>query len=359
MAEAAPSPGGARQLRLLGGDGLGAGSETPDALVAERRMHAVHDQRLDGDVAARRGARRRTRASSTASRRGEVTSTNACSTARRAAPARSLARSRKPSSIPSNARKNATTSSMTSVPTTRDDGAQERLHRRARDPQVRAGRHHQQPEDPVVEQAREPPGRVEEVERVARRRRVDDDEVEAALARAARAASPSPCTPACPDSAPDDVAVEAVVEDALRLLGVGGVRGRRGGRTSTSCRASAPRVVRSAGRRPPGPSVAGRSRAACSRACSSPSVLASRLAGSIVTTTALRPRRAPSSASTAAVVVLPTPPVPQQTTTWRVVDDVVDETLAHDGHATHSAVDSRRAERVGERVDLGRPEVGA
>ena len=42
---------GARQLRLLGRDGLDAGPETPDALVAERRMHAVHDQALDGDVA--------------------------------------------------------------------------------------------------------------------------------------------------------------------------------------------------------------------------------------------------------------------------------------------------------------------
>ena len=46
---------------------------------------------------------------------------------------------------------------------------------------------------------------------------------------------------------------------------------------------------------------------------SSPRASARRLAGSIVTTTVLRPRRAPSSASTAAVVVLPTPPEPQHT----------------------------------------------
>ena len=39
--------------------------------------------------------------------------------------------------------------------------------------------------------------RVEEVERVPGRRRVDDDEVEVRPRRAARAASPSPCTPAC------------------------------------------------------------------------------------------------------------------------------------------------------------------
>ncbi len=75
------------------------------------------------------------------------------------------------------------------------------------------------PEDAVVEQAREPLGRVEEVERVPRRRRVDDDEVEVALVvqlvqllhrhvflRAAERAG--------------DVAVEGVVEDALRLLSV-------------------------------------------------------------------------------------------------------------------------------------------
>ena len=43
--------GGARRLRLLGGDGLGAGAETPGPFVAERRVHAVHDQPLDGDVA--------------------------------------------------------------------------------------------------------------------------------------------------------------------------------------------------------------------------------------------------------------------------------------------------------------------
>src|SRR5688572_10143202 len=41
--------------------------------------------------------------------------------------------------------------------------------------------------------------------------------------------------------------------------------------------------------------------------------LANRLAGSIVTTTDRRPRRAPSIAMAAAVVVLPTPPVPVHT----------------------------------------------
>ncbi len=41
-------------------------------------------------------------------------------------------------------------------------------------------------------------GRVQEVERRARRRRVDDDEIPLVRRRRAGRASPSPCTPACP-----------------------------------------------------------------------------------------------------------------------------------------------------------------
>ena len=52
---------------------------------------------------------------------------------------------------------------------------------------------------------------------------------------------------------------------------------------------------------------------AVSDRASRPRALASRLAGSIVTTTALRPWRAPARARTAAVVVFPTPPLPQHT----------------------------------------------
>jgi hypothetical protein len=97
------------------------------------------------------------------------------------------------------------------------DGAQERLHRDARHPEVGARRHHQQPEDAVVEQPHEPSWRVEEVECVPGRRRVDDDEVVAPFVvqlvqllhrhvflRAAERAA--------------DVAVETVLEDALRLF---------------------------------------------------------------------------------------------------------------------------------------------
>src|SRR5579864_1264162 len=59
-------------------------------------------------------------------------------------------------------------------------------------------------------------------------------------------------------------------------------------------------------------------RVGVSASVSSPRASASRLAGSMVTTTARRPWRAPSKASTAAVVVLPTPPDPQHTITRRV-----------------------------------------
>ena len=65
----------------------------------------------------------------------------------------------------------------------------------------RAGRQ-QQLHEPAVEEAREPLGGVEEVQRAPRRRGVHDDQVPAtgALRRPCRAgrASPSPCTPACP-----------------------------------------------------------------------------------------------------------------------------------------------------------------
>ena len=46
-----------------------------------------------------------------------------------------------------------------------------------------------------------------------------------------------------------------------------------------------------------------------------PSAWASRLAGSMVSTTTVRPYSAARSAIAAAVVVLPTPPAPQHTTT--------------------------------------------
>src|SRR4051812_15293933 len=54
---------------------------------------------------------------------------------------------------------------------------------------------------------------------------------------------------------------------------------------------------------------------------SMPSACASRFAGSIVSTTTVRPYSAARSAMAAAVVVLPTPPAPQHTTTRLEVSD--------------------------------------
>ena len=155
-------------------------------------------------------------ASSIASRRGEVTSTNAAPLSARSARTCS-ARSRKPASIPSNARKNATMSSTTSEPTTRDTVRRNVCTATLATLQVRARRHHQQPEDAVVEHAQQPVGRVEEVERVTGRRSVDDDDLVAAVLvqlvellhrhvflRARERAR--------------HVAVEAVVEDAFGLF---------------------------------------------------------------------------------------------------------------------------------------------
>ena len=165
------------------------------------------------------------------------------------------------------------------------------------------GRRHEDAVEAVVEEAGEAARGVEEVEGVAGRRRVDDDEVEVALVvelvellrrhvllRARERAG--------------DVLVEAVGEDALGL-------GRRRRRCSTT-RASKVGLVSSiSAHSSPGqsPSIW----VGVLERPSRPSASASRLAGSMVTTTARRPRRAASRASTAAVVVLPTPPEPQQT----------------------------------------------
>ena len=236
------------------------------------------------------------------------------------------------------------------------DRAQERLHRDARDPQVRARRHHQHAEDAVVEEAEQAPGRVEEVERVAGRRRVDDDEVEVAvvvelvqllhrhvLLRAAERAG--------------DVAVEAVVEDALAP-----------GRSSPRCAVTSWSNVDfvssiSAESVPPGsaravvvPASRGRSRCGVSESVSSPSASASRLAGSIVTThgVAALPRaferehrggRRLADAAAAAA---------DQRRGARATSALGSSDAAR---RRHSALDPAR-ERVGERVDLRPADVG-
>ena len=82
------------------------------------------------------------------------------------------------------------------------DRLQDRLGGEVEHLQPPAGGQHQHLEQRVVDEPGERVRRVEEVERVARRRRVDDDEVEAVVARAVRGAARPPCTPACPTATP-------------------------------------------------------------------------------------------------------------------------------------------------------------
>ena len=77
-----------------------------------------------------------------------------------------------------------------------------------------------------------------------------------------------------------------------------------------------------------------------------PRASASRLAGSMVTTTARRPAFAASSASAAAVVVLPTPPEPQHTRMLRCATSSVSDAarvLAHTASGSASTSASRRS----------------
>ena len=103
-----------------------------------------------------------------------------------------------------------------------------------------------------------------------------------------------------------------------------------------------------------------------------PRASARRLAGSMVTTTVLRPSRAPSSATTAAVVVLPTPPEPQHTMMLRSATRSARASgpprtgpptprgpSDGGGHGGRPASVSISAEhRPGQLVELGRADVG-
>ena len=165
-------------------------------------------------------------------------------------------------------------------------------------------------QQPAAEEVGHARRRVEEVDRVPRRRRVDDDEVvlaarvdlEQALHRDVVVALHEPR---------GEVVVQPVLEDAVRgllVLARGAARGRP---TTASCRASRPTARRAARCRPPS-ATSGGTRCARLPMPSSPSAVASRRAGSIVSTSTLPPRRtAAPSAAAAATDVLPTPPEPQ------------------------------------------------
>ena len=211
-------------------------------IVAEPGMDAVGDDGGDAEARAR-SAGRRTRPPPRPSRgAAEVTSTNLVASALSSA-ATVSARSRNPASMPAKAWKKAAASASASEPTTRP------IARRigwlasdsTRNPVPR--RQHDQLEHRVVEEAGEHAGRLEEVERVPARRRVDDDEVEPLigvqlvqrlrrheLLRAAEGVR--------------HVAVEAVLHDPRRLLLARRVASAPHARTSPACRASSPTARR-------------------------------------------------------------------------------------------------------------------
>ena len=86
---------------------------------------------------------------------------------------------------------------------------------------------------------------------------------------------------------------------------------------------------------------------------STPRASARRLAGSMVTTQARRPRRAASRAKAADTVVLPTPPDPQHTTMARsaTISDSPTVALGDRRHRRHGGAAGRRARR---RLRVGR-----
>ena len=185
-----------------------------------------------------------------------------------------------------------------------------------------------------VEEGQQAAGRVEEVDGVARRRRVDDEQVVVAGLRQTQHATRPPCTRRCRRACPTG-------------SGRGGCRG---------CAAPAPAS-------PPSPThqlveralhveqhgvearAAGErhARGACRRASPSPSASRRRCAGSTVRTAVRRPRRAAATARAAAVVVLPTPPLPTQRTTSALVEQLGER---------HAA---SRAARPSSRASASRP----
>ena len=176
-------------------------------------------------------------------------------------------------------------------------------------PERHAGGQEQGPEEAVLEEPGEAAGGIEQVERVAGRRRVDHHHVEVArLDQLVELLHGHVLLGAREGTG--QVLVEPVGQDPLGLVRACGRRCGSGRRRCPWCRASG---------RGDGPA----SRPATSvgvlgRDCT-PKESASRRAGSTVTTQARRPARAAARAKVAETVVLPTPPEPQQTMTERSV----------------------------------------
>ena len=193
----------------------------------------------------------------------------------------------------------------------------------------------------ALEERVEPARGVEELERVARRRRVEHEQVELVLLVELVELGDRGELLRARDRG-RQLAVDAVGLDLLGPRRDRARSARSARRTSAWGRASSPTAR-------PRPRSAVASRAGSTRrgsfsSCSSPSALASRLAGSIVTTATLAPRAAIPSAIAADVVVLPTPPEPRADAHALAVEHLGD---------VHSAASSA----PGELLELGQPEM--
>ena len=304
----------AELLAELGGDRLRR-REPPVAAV--ELVHAVDDQAAERHRATRAacGGRR----SPPRPARAPVRSRRGTSSPGRSSSALTpSARSRKPSTRPPSARKKTDRSSSRSTPVRRlqhaEDDAGAAAHRARRE----AGRREEQLQRAAVEEPGQPVRRVEEVERVARRRRVEHEHVEAPrgvqvvelrdgreLLRAGDRAG--------------ELLVDPVAEDLVARLARRARAARSARRTCAWGRASSPTARRSSST-PPAANRAGSTSAGSLPSSSRPSASASRRAGSIVTTATRAPRAARPIAIAADVVVLPTPPEPAQITTFAPVE---------------------------------------
>ena len=165
----------------------------------------------------------------------------------------------------------------------------------------------------ALEEAGEPGRRVEEVERVARRRRVEHEQVEvAALVEVVELGDRRELLRA------GHRARELLVDPVARAPRRASRRsGARRSMSSSNVRLASSISAHSSPRISTPCSVkrAGSMRCGSLPSSASPSELASRRAGSIVTTATFAPSAAAPMPSAAAVVVLPTPPEPAHTTT--------------------------------------------
>ena len=235
------------------------------AVRRQLRMHAVHHEAHERHPPSRR-RRWKYRASSRVDAGGAGHQHEARRPRRRSSSWTRAARSLKPSYMPSKARKNSERSCRNCRPSDavgelQGDGAGPRGHL-----QRQAAGHEVGLQEPAqhagVEEAQQAVGRLQEVERVARGRRVQDHEVEALVRRQLEQLLHGHVLVAAGQRG-RDLLVEAVLQDAPPRGLVRARSARPARRRCAWCRAS----WRTARLRPPAPPAAGPARAGRSPRC--------------------------------------------------------------------------------------------